>query len=146
MKKFYLISFLIMIICILSTGCTSVNETKEEQKDENNLTQSENYVGRWGTGRATLDVVNASDSYIFTINWATSAAEYSEWNYNCKYNNNTEKMDCVGSRVDKEFIDDDTEKSKAIYENGEANFSLKDNKIIWDDKEENMGEGLEFIK
>lgn len=130
-----------LFFVLLMMGCSN-----SKNGDNNQLDEAKNYLGKWGVGRATLDVTNENDKYMVNILWASSASEYHEWNYDCEYAEDTKSLECVGKKSIKELNEDDEAKVTVVYNDGKASFVLKDGNITWDDKKEDMGKDMLFTK
>lgn len=145
MKKILVIlSIIVVVVAIVivtmsrrSKLVSSTSITSEEAKE---------FLGRWGAGRATLDITNEKNGIKAEIQWASSAAEYSKWEYVCLYESEENRLACTGKRFNIIINEDGTEVTKAIYENGKAYFTIVEGKIIWDDTKEDAGRDMVFIK
>ena len=51
-----------------------------------------------------------------------------------------------GTRIDYVYSEDGTGKDKMVYNDGRALFVLRDGRMLWQDKKENTGNGVEFTK
>ena len=117
--------------------------------EEEEWNEAQAFLGRWGYGRATIDILPNDDAaYHVEITWANSAAEVVEWNYDCCYDADTKRMKnyepgvkaVVTYGVDGEITD-----RKVEYEDGEASFYMDGEDIlIWEDAKENAGEDIRF--
>lgn len=112
--------------------------------------KGDDYVGVWGCGRCTLIVAPASDGYDVQIQWASSAADGSFWNYHCYYDPSTWHLHCNGSgtRTDYEYAGEDTDPVNTVqYTDGSAEFWLSDDGwLSWIDYKESAGDGMNFSK
>ena len=108
------------------------------------------FVGRWGCGRCTIDVIDQRDgSYRVLISWAGSAAERTEWRYDCVYEPETGRMETYepGSKETVTFAQDGSaERVRDEGFGGKASFILDDDGcLIWEDASEDAGEGMRFV-
>lgn len=146
MKKMLIIIGLIIVIAVAVVVFVKLSQTKAVSSEIVLPDEARVFFGKWGAGRATLDIKNEQNGIKAEIQWASSAAEYSKWEYVCEYEKETKRLLCTGKRLDITVKEDGTEVVKTVYENGKAYFTIVDGKIIWDDKKEDAGRDMEFIK
>lgn len=111
--------------------------------------QADDYLGVWGCGRCTAVVSReASGGYLVEIQWASSAAEGSRWTYHCTYDNFGALLfsDDNGTRTDYAYTEKGASSNKEIYNDGSSTFVLREGVLTWQDKKENSGNPLEFMK
>ncbi|MCR4645280.1 MAG: hypothetical protein K5695_07715 [Oscillospiraceae bacterium] len=109
----------------------------------------EDYLGIWGSGRATLTVEEEGDGYLVEIKWASSAAEGSVWTYHCVYKPETWHLHCDGTgiRTDYKYDEDGNVENTVVYEDGSAEIWHTDDGCLgWTDKKENAGEDMTFTQ
>ena len=111
--------------------------------------EAQAFVGRWGCGRATIDITDNQDgSYAVEITWGSSAWECAEWHYACTYDGETKKMHTYepGTMAVVTYDEGGEIASTATrYEDGEAAFYIdEDGMLIWEDAKENAGEDMRF--
>ena len=111
---------------------------------------SENFIGTWGCGRATLSISENDDgTYLGKITWADSAYAYVEWVYVLKYDEESDSMICDGNATKTyyQYEDENTEPTVTVlYTNGSGSFCIRDNAVIWNDMEEDRGDDMEFVR
>ena len=110
---------------------------------------AERFAGRWGCGRATIDIFSAEDgTFDVTVTWSSSAWEQGEWRYRCAYDSETGqlKSDAYGTMADVTYSGDgDVASSVIVYTDGQATFAIDaDGMLIWNDLKENAAEGMRF--
>lgn len=107
----------------------------------------ESFIGRWGCGRATLDInYDENGAYYAEISWADSAFAHVEWYYPLVFENG--KMICSGNGTKTYVVynDENSDPVKnVLYTGGSAEFELTDAGIIWNDITENRGEDMVFV-
>ena len=124
------------------------------RSEENNYHASSNsvtaddYVGVWTCGRCNATISREGAGYLVEIQWASSAAEGSRWSYPCTYDNYSGILfsNDDGTRIDYVFTEDGNGTNNMVYNDGHGVFVLRNGKLTWQDKKENAGEGIEFIK
>ena len=120
-----------------------------EEAEAAEYAESLGFAGRWGCGRATIDITVQDDGTfkVFT-NWGSSAAQSVEWTYACAYDGD---KNCLysympGSKAVVTYAEGGGFDSVAPeYDDGEAKFFIDaDGMLIWEDAKENAGEGMRF--
>ncbi|MBQ3450714.1 MAG: hypothetical protein IJG32_00405 [Selenomonadaceae bacterium] len=108
---------------------------------------ADDYLGVWGCGRCTIDIAADGDNYVVDINWASSAAEGSNWTYHCAYNAHCAILICNGGgvREDYVFTEDGAETFDRKYSDGYATFVLREGTLTWLDRKENVGDSMIFL-
>ncbi len=108
------------------------------------------YVGVWGCGRCTAVISREGAGYLVEIQWASNAAEGSRWTYHCTYDNDAailfSNSRSNGTRTDYAYTEENSVTNKEIYNDGSAVFILRNGTLTWQDKKENAGEDMEFIR
>jgi hypothetical protein len=106
----------------------------------------EEFVGKWGCYRVTLDITQLSDTeFQAKITAPNSAAAYTEWEYPLTYKDG--KLVCSGKGTKTDFVyqSENAEPDKTVvYTDGSAEFSMQGSNIVWNDKNENSGEDMMF--
>lgn len=107
------------------------------------------FAGRWGCGRATIDIAERDDdAYDVTITWSGSASEQSVWTYACAYDGPAKQMYSYapGTKTIVTYAESGEAASTEIaYEDGSATFRIDaDGMLTWEDARENAGEGMRF--
>ena len=120
-----------------------------DEAEEAEWKEAQAFAGRWGCGRATIDIIERENgSFGVEITWGSSAWECAEWRYACAYdgirhemrNYEPGVMDVVTYGEDGEVASRITE-----YEDGAATFTIDgDGMLIWNDAKENAGDGMRF--
>lgn len=110
--------------------------------------KAEDYLGVWGCGRCSAVVSREGAGFLVEIQWASSAAEGSRWVYHCTYDNYAAILfnDGGGTRIDYVYREDGTGKDTMAYNDGFGIFVLRDGKLTWQDKKENVGNEVDFTK
>lgn len=145
MKKILAI-LLIIIVVVAIVIVSMLNRSKLVSSTSISSDGAKEFLGRWGTGRATLDITNGQNGIKAEIQWASSAFEYSKWEYVCVYESESNRLACTGKKINITINEDETEDTKVIYENGKAYFTIVEGKIIWDDTKEDAGRYMLFSK
>ena len=107
------------------------------------------FGGIWICDRAVAEILWEEEGYRVDIRWSGSAFEYSEWEYSCFYNAETNTLASMpfGLRYTVTVSDDLTETAHLEYEDGEAEFSLtEDGKLVWKDLKEDAAADMLFEK
>ena len=152
MKK--LISLLsIIAISAASSSCTSKSSSTDSTKASAAVSgayansSADKYVGSWSSGRCSITVYEEDGKYPVMIRWATNASDYSEWEYSCTYNEDKCSLICDGGAVRTDHFFDSSigaEKSEVRYTDGKAEFTLSNDKLIWNDLIDNAGKNMLF--
>ena len=145
MKK--LLSILLALAMIFSmAACSSKEEAPAEEEGQNPVM---NFVGDYASDRCTITVeVGEGKVANFTIDWASSAAERSEWTMSGEFdeeNNSVYYHDCT--KKDQVFAEDGSVSSEeTVYEGGHGTFTFnpEDNTLTWTDDIENIADGAVF--
>ena len=125
---------------------TETEETAEGADSQNSIM---NFVGNYASDRCTI-TVEAGEGNIanFTISWASSAAEVSEWTMSGEFdgeNNTVYYNDCV--KRDLVFAEDGSISSEETsYEGGHGTFAFdyENNTLTWTDDIEHVADGATF--
>ena len=109
-----------------------------------------NFVGTYGLDRASIDVkADDTDNALFTVHWASSAAEFSEWTMSgaldtetltVKYDNCVKKNYAFGE-------DGEVKSEETVYENGTGTITFVEGEpsgLTWDDEQEHIADGSLF--
>ena len=130
------------------TGNTALSRLKDAEAED--AAEAKRFVGRWGCGRATIDITDrGDDGYNVRITWGSSAAENAEWVMSGKFDPETLTVaytDCVKTvyvwneqgEIDSETVE---------YENGEGTITFTDGEALsltWDDAQEHIADGTVF--
>lgn len=110
--------------------------------------KADDYLGVWGCGRCSAVVSREGEGFLVEIQWASSAAEGSRWVYHCTYDNFAGILfnDGGGTRTNYVYTEDGTGKDTMAYNDGFGVFVLRDGKMTWQDKKENVGNEVDFTK
>lgn len=111
--------------------------------------EAQAFVGGWGSGRCSLEITEGeADVYHVNITWASSAAEYSIWDYDCVYDAATRQLHtCKPGVMKTETWNEKGEiaETKVEYEDGEATFTIDENDLLtWNDLKADAGSDLRF--
>lgn len=106
------------------------------------------YLGVWGCGRCTAVITKEDRGYVVNIKWASSAADGSDWTYHCVYDDYSAILYCNGNGIREDYVFTDTGKEtrKVRYNNGAGTFVMRKGTLTWQDKKDNAGESLNFLK
>ena len=109
---------------------------------------SDAYLGKWVSGRATLEIVPAGDDYKCTVVWGSSASESSEWVYEPSVYDGANLV-CEGLGVKTNYVYNEggsVKSSEEEFSDGSGSFALGDDgKLTWIDfKVYPSQEGLVF--
>ena len=108
------------------------------------------FEGEWMCDRAAITMYWEEAGFRTLVSWGSSAWEETEWEYNCYYNEEDGTVVSLpfGVRTDNVYNDDgELTSSTEVYNDGEAVFSLdEEGCLIWQDKKENAGDGMRFLK
>lgn len=107
------------------------------------------FAGRWGCGRATIDITEQfDDSFRVLITWGSSAAQSVEWNYACVYDGAKKCLYSYkpGNKNTVTYVEGGEIASTAQdYNDGQATFTLEgDGMLLWHDAKENAGADMRF--
>lgn len=112
--------------------------------------KAEDYLGIWGCGRCNAVISREGAGYLVEVQWASSAAEGSQWIYHCSYDNDAailfSNSRSNGTRIDYVHTEEGSVTNKEAYNDGSAVFILRNGTLTWLDKKENAGEALGFLK
>ena len=137
------------------TGSTQPEETSEPESESETETQATDALpasaadvaGIYGAGRCTITVSQlGADSLAVEIMWGSSAFETSTWKMTCKYDPATGEAaysDCV--KTDVTFTSETEETRSVSYEDGTGKFIFKQGSLFWNDAQESVANGVEFV-
>lgn len=148
MKKW--ISLILAVLMALTlTACDGGKAPVGSARQEDGQNPVMNYVGTYGSGRATVLVeASEADSAKITVSWSSSAAERSEWVMSGRFDPETLTMvyqDCV--KTDVVLNEDGSVASNiVVYENGTGRivFSQTGASLTWEDEMEHVADGMVF--
>jgi len=135
---------------------TPAEETSEETAEETAEETSEegqnpvmNFVGDYASDRCTI-TVEAGEGKVanITVDWASSAAERSEWTMSGEFDEETTSVyyqDCTKKNL--VFAEDGSVSSEeTVYEGGHGTFTFNadEQTITWTDDIENIADGAVF--
>ena len=102
----------------------------------------------WVCGRATVSVYWEEEGYKVGVEWGSSAWEYTEWEYSCFYDPESNTLISMPFGMRTEWVyneSGDIFDGNVVYDDGEAAFSMDEEGCVrWNDLKENAGEGLQF--
>lgn len=103
------------------------------------------FLGEWVCGRADILITEDGDDYRAFITWSDSYESRAEWDYKCVYDDMDDVMRCSGKMSIVTYADDGISTEVEVqYEDGEAELSIEDGKLIWRDMKENIADGMTF--
>lgn len=112
--------------------------------------KADDYLGVWSVGRCSAVISREGSGYLVEIQWASSAAEGSQWIYHCTYDNDAAVLfsnsRSNGRRVDYVCTEEGSMTNKEVYNDGSAVFVLRNGTLTWQNKKEDYSEDLKFIK
>ena len=135
---------------------TPAEETSEETAEETAEETSEegqnpvmNFVGDYASDRCTI-TVEAGEGKVanITVDWASSAAERSEWTMSGEFDEETTSVyyhDCTKKNL--VFAEDGSVSSEeTVYEGGHGTFTFNadEQTLTWTDDIENIADGAVF--
>lgn len=86
------------------------------------------FAGRWGCGRATIDIAEQGDGdYLVSITWGGSAWQSAQWSYLCAYDADNDRLytRVPGSKSIVTWAEDGSVASEETeYTDGEATFTI----------------------
>lgn len=146
MKRFLKCMMAVLLMFGL-TACTAKDETASGNGDGQNPIM--NYVGVYGHDRASI-LVEAmdQDQAKFTVTWASSAAENSEWIMSGTYDEETRSVSYTdGTRTNYVYKSDGSvESEEQVYFNGKGTiFFHDDNTLTWEDQSEHIADDTVFV-
>ncbi len=132
----------------------SGNETaKTEESDTGSSEDGQNpvmnYIGTYGNGRCTIDIQPlGSDQAKVSVQWATSAAEYSMWDLTGTFDYDTKTITYEnGVKTNVEILpESQTEKETTQYSDGTGTIVFSDEplSLTWNDETEQIADGTVF--
>lgn len=136
-----------------TTKSTKKAETTKSTKKAQTTTQDDgqnpvmNYIGRYGAGRATIDVEcqGRRDAH-FHVYWASSAFEHSEWTMSGTFDEDTQTVkytNCVKRTIVYDQ-DGNLEMDAVEYTGGKGMISFRNDSLTWNDSQEHVADGTVF--
>lgn len=107
---------------------------------------AEDYIGTWGSGRATISIQNVGEGLTATVTWANSASEYTEWTYPCNLVDGKLVCNGKGTKVNVTTSESGDETRETEYTDGSATLSVRHGQLTWDDQVEDAGNGMVFTR
>ena len=131
------------------TSEETAEETAEETSEEEGQNPVMNFVGDYASDRCTITVEagEGNDANI-TVDWASSAAERSEWTMSGEFDEETTSVyyqDCTKKNL--VFAEDGSVSSEeTVYEGGHGTFTFNadEQTLTWTDDIENIADGAVF--
>ena len=113
-----------------------------------NLTQTagDPYVGTYVCGRASMVVRGGPQLYSVEVNWSSSYAEHSTWNFSGQFGANGVMNYSGASRIDVVYSDEVHHSDTLVYSDGSGSLVWSNSGIIWLDNKENVADGMSFGK
>lgn len=119
-------------------------ETTTEEDGQNPVM---NFIGRYGSGRCTIDVdcQGKKDAH-FHVTWGSSAAETSEWTMSGTFDEKTQSVRYTnGVKRTTVFNEDGTVAVSTVeYTGGRGTFTFHDGALTWSDSQEHIADGMTF--
>lgn len=121
--------------------------TEEPEQTQEEPTPEEAWEGSYAetvAGRGVITITASGDGYAINVDWSSSAAEQTNWQFTCKADGSgvMEYSDCV--RTDKVFNENGEETDTVVYEDGTGRLKLDGDIIQWEDDVDNVAEDAEF--
>lgn len=128
---------------------TPAEENTEETTEEEGQNPVMNFVGDYASDRCTI-TVEAGEGKVanITVDWASSAAERSEWTMSGEFDEETTSVyyqDCTKKNL--VFAEDGSVSSEeTVYEGGHGTFTFNadEQTLTWTDDIENIADGAVF--
>lgn len=121
--------------------------TKAAPTEEDGQNPVMNFIGRYGSGRCTIDVdcQGKKDAH-FHVTWASSAAEVSEWTMSGTFDEGSRSVRYAnGVKRTTVFNEDGTVAVSTVeYTGGRGTFTFHDGALTWSDSQEHVADGMTF--
>ena len=122
--------------------------TKAAPAEEDGQNPVMNFIGRYGSGRCTIDVdcQGKKDAH-FRVTWGSSAAETSEWTMSGTFDEKTQSVRYTnGVKRTTVFNEDGTVALSTVeYTGGKGTFTFHDGgALTWSDSQEHIADGMTF--
>ena len=121
--------------------------TKAAPTEEDGQNPVMNFIGRYGSGRCTIDVdcQGKKDAH-FHVTWASSAAEVSEWTMSGTFDEGSKSVRYAnGVKRTTVFNEDGTVAVSTVeYTGGRGTFTFHDGALTWSDSQEHVADGMTF--
>ena len=108
------------------------------------------YAGLWKCEDTTAELTWEEEGFRVLIHKDLEDGTAMEWEYSCFYNEDGHSLDAMPTGTCLFLADGDPENSSSVaerYEDGEAVFTLDaEGCLLWQDKKEDAGKDLRFIK
>ena len=113
-------------------------------------TEGEQFLGRWVCGRAVIEVTEADGDmpYNVMITWSNTAAEHTEWVYDCYYDGEALVSNETGTKTTIVFNEKgEVTSSDEAFNDGAVRLSVNDKgMLVWEEFKEDAGKDMEFEK
>lgn len=108
------------------------------------------FAGEWNDERMSVSIEERMEDYTVIVTGSGGAFNGSIWLYTCDYDAQTDSLVSngeVAERYDYAYDEAEEYSETCIYQDGEAVFTIDaEDRLIWDDKKENAGEGRAFAR
>ena len=108
------------------------------------------FLGRWVCGRAMIEVTEADGDmpYNVMITWSNTAAEHTEWVYDCYYDGEALVSNETGTKTTIVFNEKgEVTSSDEAFNDGAVRLSVNDKgMLVWEEFKEDAGKDMEFEK
>ena len=121
------------------TGQTTFNQTQT-------LTSADPYAGTYVCGRAAMIIRGGPQVYSVEVNWGSSYAEHSTWNFSGSFGSNGVLNYTGASRINVLYTDQTHHSDTLVYSDGSGSLVWSNGVIIWIDNKENAADGMSFAK
>lgn len=115
---------------------------------DEHLTADDYCLHTWSSGRCYITFEKSKTGYVASVKWANSAADSTQWTYNCVFDEETSSMVCKkgATRVELSTSESGKTKTKTVYKDGSGSFLIKSGTLRWTDDKEGAGNDMYLIR
>lgn len=115
---------------------------------DEHLTADDYLLHTWSSGRCYITFEKQKKGYVASISWSSSAADSTQWTYNCTFDKDSSSMVCKKGaiRTEASFSESGEEKIKTVYKDGSGSFIIKSGTLRWIDDKEDAGNEMYFVQ
>jgi hypothetical protein len=135
------------------TACANTNANTDAAASavEDGQNPVMNFVGKYGSGRATIEVgADGSEGATVKVTWGSSASEQSIWEMSGPFDADTLTItydNCVNKNVTFDEMGEATDET-VVYENGKGSLTFEDKdgqtELRWADDQEHAADDMVF--
>ncbi len=125
---------------------TGAGQTQTAYSQTQTVTNADPYAGTYVSGRATMIVRGGPQYYSVEVNWSSSYAEHSTWNFSGQFGSNGVMNYTGASRINVVYIDETHHNDTLVYTDGSGSLVWYNGVIVWLDNKENAADGMRFTK